>query len=86
MQELIEAIDFDQYRIVKGEEQRLNWKSSDAEIEPTPVGTLKGKAELNMARLSEILDEFNGINWLDKEKAKQQLESCLCACKLMKHL
>lgn len=27
-----------------------------------------------MARLSEILDEFNGINWLDKEKAKQQLE------------
>lgn len=38
------------------------------------MGTPKGKAELNMARLSEILDEFNGINWLDKEKAKQQLE------------
>lgn len=71
---LIEAIDFDQYRIVKGEEQKIELENSDAEIEPTPVGTPKGKAELNMARLSEILDEFNGINWLDKEKAKQQLE------------
>lgn len=27
-----------------------------------------------MAKLSEILDEFNSINWLDKEKAKQQLD------------
>lgn len=63
---LIEAIDFDQYRIVKGEEQKIELESSDAEIDPTPVGTPKGKAELNMARLSEILDEFNGINWLDK--------------------
>ena len=27
-----------------------------------------------MARLSDILDEWNGINWLDKEKAKQQLD------------
>jgi type I restriction enzyme R subunit len=71
---LIEAIDFDQYRIVKGEEQKIELENSDAEIEPTPVGAPKGKAELNMARLSEILDEFNGINWLDKEKAKQQLE------------
>ena len=71
---LIEAIDFDQYRIVKGEEQKIELENSDSEIEPTPVGTPKGKAELNMARLSEILDEFNGINWLDKEKAKQQLE------------
>ena len=71
---LIEAIDFDQYRIVKGEEQKIELENSDAEIEPTPVGTPKGKSEPNMAKLSEILDEFNGINWLDKEKAKQQLE------------
>lgn len=71
---LIEAIDFDQYRIIKGEEQKIELDNSDAEIEPTPVGTPKGKSEPNMAKLSEILDEFNGINWLDKEKAKQQLE------------
>ena len=71
---LIEAIDFDQYRIIKGEEQKIELENSDAEIEPTPFGTPKGKSEPNMAKLSEILDEFNGINWLDKEKAKQQLE------------
>ena len=71
---LIEAIDFDQYRIIKGEEQKIELENSDAEIEPTPVGTPKGKSEPNMAKLSEILDEFNGINWLDKEKAKQQFE------------
>ncbi len=71
---LIEAIDFDQYRIIKGEEQKIELENSDAEIEPTPVGTPKGKSDPNMAKLSEILDEFNGINWLDKEKAKQQLE------------
>lgn len=71
---LIEAIDFDQYRIIKGEEQKIELENSDAEIEPTPVGTPKGKSDPDMAKLSEILDEFNGINWLDKEKAKQQLE------------
>lgn len=71
---LIEAIDFDQYRIIEGEEQKIELENSDAEIEPTPVGAPKGKSEPNMAKLSEILDEFNGINWLDKEKAKQQLE------------
>lgn len=71
---LIEAINFDQYRIIKGEEQKIELENSYAEIEPTPVGTPKGKSEPNMAKLSEILDEFNGINWLDKEKAKQQLE------------
>ena len=27
-----------------------------------------------MQKLSDILDEFNGINWLNKDKAKQQLE------------
>ena len=71
---LIEAIDFDQYRIIKGEEQKIELENTDAEIEPTPVGTPKGKSDPDMAKLSEILDEFNGINWLDKEKAKQQLE------------
>ena len=71
---LIEAIDFDQYRIIKGEEQKIELENSDAEIEPTPVGKPKGKSDPDMAKLSEILDEFNDINWLDKEKAKQQLE------------
>ncbi len=71
---LIDAIDFDQYRIIKGEEQKIELENADAEIEPIPIGSSHGKPEPDMAKLSEILDEFNGINWLDKEKAKQQLE------------
>lgn len=71
---LLDAIDFDKYRIIKGEEQKIELENSDAEIEPTPVGTPKGKVTPEMAKLSEILDEFNSINWLDKEKAKKQLE------------
>lgn len=71
---LLEAIDFDQYRIVKGEEQEIALENSNAEIEPTPVGKPAGTSTPDIVKLSDILDEFNGIHWLDKEKAKQQLE------------
>ena len=71
---LLEAIDFDQYRLVKGEELKIELENRDEEIEPIPVGQPKGKAEPQMQKLSDILDEFNGINWINKEKAKQQLE------------
>lgn len=71
---LIEAIDFDQYRLIKGEEVKIELENSDAEIAPIEIGTPGGKSEPDMKKLSDILDEFNGINWLDKEKAKQQLE------------
>ena len=71
---LLEAIDFDQYRLVKGEELKIELENRDEEIESIPVGQPKGKAEPQMQKLSDILDEFNGINWINKEKAKQQLE------------
>ena len=71
---LLEAIDFDQYRVVKGEELKIELENKDTEIDPIPVGQPKGKSNPEMAKLSDILDEWNGINWLDKEKAKQQLE------------
>lgn len=71
---LLEAIDFDQYRVIKGEELEIELENRDSEIDPIPVGQPKGKSEPEMAKLSDILDEWNDINWLDKEKAKQQLE------------
>ena len=71
---LLEAIDFDQYRLVKGEELKIELENKDESIDPIPVGQPKGKAEPEMQKLSDILDEFNGINWLNKEKAKEQLE------------
>lgn len=71
---LLDAIDFDQYRLVKGEEVKIELENKDAEIEPTPVGQPSGKREPEMMALSAILDEFNGINWLNKDEAKRQLE------------
>lgn len=71
---LIDAIDFDQYRIIKGEEQKIELENSDTEIAPIEIGKPGGKSDPNMAKLSEILDEFNGINWLDKENAKRQMD------------
>ena len=71
---LLDAIDFDQYRIIKGEEIKIELENKDSEIDPIPVGQPKGKADPQMMKLSDILDEFNGINWLNKEKAKEQIE------------
>ena len=71
---LLEAIDFDQYRIIKREEMKIELENKDSEIEPIPIGQPKGKADPQMMKLSDILDEFNGINWINKEKAKEQIE------------
>ena len=71
---LLEAVDFDQYRLIKGGEMNIELENSNSEIDPIPVGQPKGAAKPEMEKLSDILDEFNGINWLNIEKAKQQLE------------
>lgn len=71
---LLEAIDFDQYRLVKGAEHKIELENTNSEIDPIPVGQPKGKGEPVMEKLSDILDEFNGINWLNVDEAKRQLE------------
>lgn len=71
---LLEAIDFDQYRLVKGAEHKIELENTNSEIDPIPVGQPKGKSEPIMEKLSDILDEFNGINWLNVDEAKRQLE------------
>ena len=71
---LIEAIDFDSYRLIKGEEKKIELENKETEIDPIPVGTPRGQQQPEMMKLSDILDEWNSINWINKEKAKQQLE------------
>lgn len=71
---LIDAIDFDSYRLIKGEEKKIELENKETEIDPIPVGTPQGPREPEMMKLSDILDEWNSINWINKEKAKQQLE------------
>ena len=71
---LIDAIDFDQYRIIKNEEQKIELENKNAEIDPIPVGGPKAPQEPDLAKLSDILDEFNSINWQNIELAKKQLD------------
>ena len=71
---LIEAIDFDKYRIIKNEERKIELENKDEEIEPIPVGRPQGVKEPEMAKLSDILDEWNNLHFTNIEKAKEQLE------------
>lgn len=71
---LIDAIDFDSYRLIRGEEKKIELENKETEIDPIPVGSPRGGQEPELEKLSDILDEWNSINWINKEKAKQQLE------------
>ena len=71
---LIESIDFDQYRLVKNEEVRIELENTNAEIDPVPVSAGGGKPNPEMLKLSEILEQFNNVNITNVEKAQQQLD------------
>lgn len=72
---LIEAIDLDQMQVTKLGDAKIALENTDAGIEPIPMGKGKGgKSEPEMTKLSDILEQFNGINWQNIELAKQQLD------------
>ena len=71
---LIEAIDFDKYRLIKNEEKKIQLENQDTEIDPIPVGKTQGNKEPELAKLSDILDEWNNLHFSNMEKAKEQLE------------
>lgn len=72
---LIEAIDLDQMQVTKLGDAKIALENTDAEIEPIPMEKGKGgKSEPEMTKLSDILEQFNGINWQNIELAKQQLD------------
>lgn len=72
---LIEAIDLDQMQVTKLGDAKIALENTDAKIEPIPMGKGKGgKSEPEMTKLSDILEQFNGINWQNIELAKQQLD------------
>ena len=75
---LLEAIDFDRYRLVKNEERNIRLQNADTEIEPVPTSTFVGIAEPDMQHLSEIERKFNeafrSIDWRDEQLARKQTE------------
>ena len=75
---LIEAIDFDKYRVVEQEEVNISLINTDTEIEPVPVGTGGGKSEPELETLSRIIDDFNtlygGIEWEHADTVRAQIQ------------
>ena len=74
---LIEAIDFDKYRIIDQGERKIVLENANAEIDPVPVGTGGGKSEPEMDALSNIIEEFNtlygGIEWEHADTVREQI-------------
>ncbi len=72
--ELLNCVDLDQVQVVKVGDHKIELENKDAEIEPIPVGGGKGgKSDPDLIKLSEILDQFNEINWTNRELAERQL-------------
>ena len=72
---LIEAIDLDQMQVTKLGDAKIALENTVAGIEPIPMGKGKGgNSEPEMTKLSDILEQFNGINWQNIELAKQQFD------------
>lgn len=75
---LIEAIDFDKYRVVEQEEVNISLTDKNTEIDPVPVGSGGGKSEPEMEALSRIIDDFNtlygGIEWEHADTVRAQIQ------------
>lgn len=73
---LEECIDMEQVQVSKMAEHSIMLENMNTEIAPIPVGSGQGgKHEPEMAKLSDILDQFNDIHWLNVENVKQQIDS-----------
>ena len=75
---LIDVVDFDKYRIVKGEEQSLSLEDVSAEIDPVPVGSGRHKTEPELDSLSNIIEDFNqmygNIEWKNQDEVVRQIK------------
>lgn len=75
---LIENVDFDKYRIVKQEERKIDLEDKDTGVDPVQATSAAKVQQKDMETLHDILDEFNqrygNIEWLNRDKVKQQIE------------
>ena len=58
---ILEAIDMDSYRVEKRAMQKIMLEDEDAEIDPVPGVGGGGKGEVEIDRLSVIIDQFNDL-------------------------
>ena len=74
---ILETIDMDSYRVEKKRMQKIMLADEDAEIDPVPGGGVGGKGEVEIDRLSVIIEQFNdlfgGISWADADRVHQMI-------------
>ena len=80
---ILETIDMDSYRVEKKRMQKIMLADEDAEIDPVPGGGVGGKGEVEIDRLSVIIEEFNdrfgGISWADADRVHQMITETIPA-------
>ena len=74
---ILEAIDMDSYRVEKRAIQKIMLEDEDAEIDPVPGVGGGGKGEVEIDRLSVIIEQFNdlfgGVDWADEDRVRQMI-------------
>ena len=80
---VLETIDMDSYRVEKRAIQKIMLEDKDAEIEPVPGVRGGGKGEVEIDRLSVIIEQFNdlfgGISWADADRVHQMITETIPA-------
>ena len=80
---ILETIDMDSYRVEKKRMQKIMLADEDAEIDPVPGGGVGGKGEVEIDRLSVIIEQFNdlfgGISWADADRVHQMITETIPA-------
>ena len=80
---ILETIDMDSYRVEKRRRREIILADEDAEIDPVPGGGVGGKGEVEIDRLSVIIEEFNdrfgGISWADADRVHQMITETIPA-------
>ena len=75
---LLDLVDFDKYRVVRGEDRKIKLENVNATVDPIPVGDAgTGGQDPNMETLERIVDDFNlvfgDIEWGDPDTVRQQI-------------
>ena len=74
---ILETIDMDSYRVEKRAMRGIMLEDQNAEIGPVPGVGGGGKGEVEIDRLSAIIEQFNdlfgGIDWADEDRVRQMI-------------
>lgn len=74
---LLEAVDFDSYRIEAQSKMKIALADEDSEVGPVPTGEARGEREPDLGELSSILADFHDIwgdiEWKDEDHVKKQI-------------